>query len=142
MRAMRRSVTALIACSSAIAYSPSMISRDHLAKLAEALGGIPVWGSLPGSPSRLLGVRYGDVLVSVNGVRTSSIDEYFHARRRCDTSAKVVLFRDGQELSLTFDFDDRDAGAAALESVAEEVVAARLLPSEQPPARLCDDDEN
>lgn len=118
-----------------------MLSRDHLAKLAKALGGIPVWGSLPGSPSRLLGVRYGDVVLSVNGMRTSTIDEYFQARKRRTAAAEIVLFRDGQELSFTFQFDDREGEGVALESVAEEVVAARLLPSEAPPPRS-DDDEN
>jgi hypothetical protein len=86
-------------------------------------------------------VRYGDVLLSVNGVRTRTIDEYFQARKRRAGAAEVVLFRDGQELSFTFDFDDRRADEAALQSVAEEVVAARLLPSDAPPPRR-DDHEN
>lgn len=100
-----------------------------------------MWGSLPGSPSRLLGVRYGDVLLSVNGVRTRTIDEYFQARKQRAGAVEIVLFRDGQELSFNFDFDDRKADAAALQSVAEEVVAARLIPSDAPPPRP-DDDEN
>jgi S1-C subfamily serine protease len=111
-----------------------MMNREQLAKLAESLGGIPVWGVLPGSVSQRQGVRYGDVILSVNGIKTSNAEEYVEARSSRRDGADVVIFRNGEEVLLQLSFDE--AGAPTPErvaQVAQELAAARLLPSDAPP---------
>jgi len=107
-----------------------MMNREQLAKLAEALGGIPVWGVLPGSVSQRCGVRYGDVIISVNGIKTSNADEYVEARSARRDGADIVIFREGQEVLLRLSFDRPNAPTPdRVLQVAQELAAARLLPS-------------
>ena len=113
-----------------------MLSRNQLNKLAESLQGIPVWGCLPNSRAQRGGLRYGDVLISVNGVRTSSADDYLQARQLRDDVVQLVVFRDGAELSIDIELDPsqrREPTRDEVEAVAAEVVAARLMPTERPP---------
>jgi S1-C subfamily serine protease len=77
-----------------------LISRSSLSQLAGALSGLPVYGCLPGSPAERAGVRYGDVLLSVDGQPTPSWDAYLAARRSSGESIRVRLFRDGLELEV------------------------------------------
>jgi S1-C subfamily serine protease len=110
-----------------------MMNREQLAQLAESLGGVPVWGVLPGSVSQRCGVRYGDVILSVNGIRTSSADEYVEARGARSDGADIVIFRDGHELLLQLEFDAPSAPTPErVLQVARELAAARLLPSDAP----------
>jgi S1-C subfamily serine protease len=112
-----------------------MLSRSQLNQLAETLQGIPVWGCLPGSQAQRAGVRYGDVLLSVNGVPTPDVGEYVRARALRKDGVQLVIFRDGAELSLelTLHAEAREPTRAELEAVAAEIVAARMLPTERPP---------
>ena len=50
-----------------------MLPRKSLFALAKALEGLPVLGALEGTPAARAGVRYGDVLLEVNGVRTRTV---------------------------------------------------------------------
>lgn len=81
-----------------------MMSRQQLEHIAETVGGVPVLGCLPGSTAAEAGVRYGDIVVSVNGVATPSIDEYLEARKLRSDGFDLVLFRDGRHLSLFVPF--------------------------------------
>jgi C-terminal processing protease CtpA/Prc len=112
-----------------------MQSRNQLARLAETLAGIPVWGSLPGSLAHGAGVRYGDVVLSINGKRTANIDDYLDARNLRSDGAEVVIFRDGEQLTLRFEFDPREDAPRPqdLERVAAQLTEGRMLPSESPP---------
>jgi len=77
-----------------------MIDKTNLIRLAEALGGLPVYGCLPGSPAARAGVRYGDVLLSVDGYETPSWDAYLAARERSGDVLHLRLFREGSELEI------------------------------------------
>ena len=112
-----------------------MQSRNQLAQLAAALGGIPVWGCLPGSAAARLGVRYGDVILSVNGRPTPNVDDYIQARNDRPDGLLMVIFRDGREHTLEIALEGRATPLtrAQLERTADQVVAARLLPSERVP---------
>ncbi len=57
-----------------------MLSKAKLEQIAKVLEGIPVLGCLQGSPSERAGIRYGDVVLSVNGMKTSDMDLYSKAR--------------------------------------------------------------
>jgi len=81
-----------------------MMSRKQLEEIAETVGGVPVWGCLPGSTAAEAGVRYGDIVLSVNGVATPTINEYLEARKLRSDGFDLVLFRDGQRLSLFVPF--------------------------------------
>lgn len=64
-------------------------------------------------------MRYGDVLLSVDGHATPSWDAYIAARERSGASILLRLFREGQELEIEVPLDrdlqlDVDALAASL----------------------------
>lgn len=106
-----------------------MQSRVNLGKLASTLRGIPIWGCLPGSVAKEMGVRYGDILLSMNGRQTSNVDEYIEARNLSNKEAIVVVFRDGTEHTLRLVFRSNAVPAPQqLRNVAEELVNERMLP--------------
>jgi S1-C subfamily serine protease len=77
-----------------------MRSRADLARLAAALGGLPVLGCLEGSPAAEAGVRYGDVLLAINGNSTATWDDFIEARRVASKGFTARIFREGTELDI------------------------------------------
>ncbi|MFT3692705.1 MAG: PDZ domain-containing protein [Kofleriaceae bacterium] len=82
-----------------------MQSSEQLTKLAIALGGLPVLGCRPGSPAARAGVRYGDVLLTVNGIKTPDWATYIEARAVKKGEMTLQVFRSGEELELAMVFD-------------------------------------
>ena len=78
-----------------------MISPRSLERLAEIYGGIPILGSLPGTPAARNGLRYGDILVKVNDVRTAKVTDFFRARALDGEHMRVEYVRDGKHFTLT-----------------------------------------
>jgi predicted metalloprotease with PDZ domain len=74
-----------------------MIPRRSLFALAKALEGLPVLGALDGTPAARAGVRYGDVLISVNGMRTRTMGDYIEAKNLRNDGMSIVVFRAGNE---------------------------------------------
>jgi len=113
-----------------------MIRRQQLEQLAEAVQGIPVLGCLPGSTASEAGVRYGDIVLEVNGLRTLNIDDYLAGRQLRSDGMDLRLFRDGKEFSL-FVALRRVEGDAKWDVLAQMLADARLgLPSEALPKAL------
>ena len=72
-----------------------MIDRTELARLAAALGGLPVLACRPGSPAERAGIRTGDIVMSVNGMKTGDWNAFIEARARDNERMTVELIRDG-----------------------------------------------
>ena len=105
-----------------------MMSKRALCQLAKALEGLPVLGCLEGRPAARAGIRYGDVLLSVNGRRTKNFVDYLEARDLCPVGMDVVVFRDGVECELSLPFDDADSSPDTAALLAE-LAAKRLGPT-------------
>ncbi|MFT3710894.1 MAG: PDZ domain-containing protein [Archangium sp.] len=73
------------------------MSKEELMQLAAALKGLCVLGCLPGSPSDLAGLRYGDVVLEVNGVLTDDWAAFMKAVSGQRDTMSVRYFRDGEE---------------------------------------------
>ena len=82
-----------------------MIKRSELVDLAQVLGGLPVYGCLTGSPADRAGIRYGDILLSVDGRATPTWDAYIEARQSSGESIHVRLFRNGVEFEVDVPLD-------------------------------------
>lgn len=82
-----------------------MIPKKSLFELAKALEGIPILGSLANTPAARAGIRYGDVLLSVNGVRTKNFADYVEAKALRNDGMELVVFRTGEEQMKTLVFD-------------------------------------
>lgn len=78
-----------------------MISPRSLERLAEIYGGLPILGSLPGTPAARNGLRYGDILIKVNDVRTEKVTDFFRARALDGEHMRVEYVRDGKHFTLT-----------------------------------------
>jgi S1-C subfamily serine protease len=85
-----------------------MLSPSDLARLATALGGLPILGCLAGSPAQDAGIRYGDILLSLDGMPTSSWDEFLVARNQAGRVIVVRVFRQGQELDVALELRSPD----------------------------------
>lgn len=107
-----------------------MIPKKSLYAMAKALEGLPVLGSLSGTPAARAGIRYGDILLEVNGRRTTTMIEYIQARDLRDDGMDVVVFRAGERrvLSLTYDGGE----PAEPTSLLAEVVTMRIGPIDGP----------
>jgi S1-C subfamily serine protease len=102
-----------------------MLSPHDLSRLATALGGLPVLGCMAGSPAEEAGMRYGDILLSINGTKTGSLEEFLNARNRCDGRMVARVFRQGVELELAFEL--RPGKKTPLELL-EELKSRGILP--------------
>lgn len=93
-----------------------MIPKKSLFALAKALEGLPVLGALEGTPAARAGVRYGDVLLSVNGMRTKTVMDYVKAKNLRSDGMNIVVFRSGEETltELTYDEPPTKADPASL----------------------------
>lgn len=110
-----------------------MLKWDDVTRLASRLGGIPVLGCQPGSPADRAGVRYGDVLLAVNGVPTPDWGTYLEVRRGMVGPMRVELFRDGETLHLEMELDRSAAPDPA--RLLDELIERRTLPLEFGPRR-------
>lgn len=102
-----------------------MLDRNELHKLAAALGGLPVLFCRPGSPAEQAGVRYGDIVLSVNGVKTPDWATFIEARSKSSQRMELELFRDGATVKIEFALVAQppvDAPALLAELISEQIV--------------------
>ncbi|MGE0546262.1 MAG: PDZ domain-containing protein [Kofleriaceae bacterium] len=103
-----------------------MYDRNELNKLATALGGLPVLACRAGSPADEAGVRYGDILLAVNGVPTPDWGTFIEARAKDSKKMQLELFRGGEHLCLEIVL----APAAPMDprDLLSELIAERIVP--------------
>jgi len=85
-----------------------MQTPSELTFLADSLGGLPIMGCSSGSPASRAGLRYGDIVLTVEGVPTPSWAAFFQATRFVEPGRRfgergvcVRVFRQGTELELS-----------------------------------------
>ena len=106
-----------------------MVPKKSVFALAKALDGIPILGTLGGTPAARAGIRYGDILISVNGRRTHNFADYLEAKALRADGMTLVVFRTGAEKleELTYDESAPPVSPAA---VLAELITKRLTPTE------------
>lgn len=82
-----------------------MVAADlaGIARVAEVLGGIPVWEVFPESAAAQAGVRFGDVILSVNGTATPTFEAFLAAGAANLEDLEFRVFRNGSLLRLSRD---------------------------------------
>lgn len=83
-------------------------------------------GTLSGTPAARAGIRYGDVLISVNGMRTKTVGDYVEAKALRNDGMDIVVFRAGTERleALTYDEPGAPVDPAA---ILAELVTLRII---------------
>ena len=76
-------------------------SISDLRRLAKTLGGLVIYGCIPGSPAHRAGLRRGDILLRVNGHRACELQQYFAEGKDLPPRTKLTILRDGAELQVT-----------------------------------------
>lgn len=107
-----------------------MISRKQLEAIAETVGGVPVLGCLPGSTAAEAGVRYGDIVLGVNGMPSPTIDDYLQARKLRSDGFELRIFRAGTEFTVFVAFRPP---ADPLEALTAQLADGRYLAPESSP---------
>ena len=105
-----------------------MQHRDDLSRLAGKLGGLPVLGCRAGSPAALAGIRYGDIVLSVNGVPTPDWGTYIEARGLAKGEMVVEIFRGGEQVTHRLSLEQREP-VDPFELLAE-MIEQRVLPTD------------
>lgn len=82
-------------------------------------------GTLSGTPAARAGIRYGDVLISVNGVRTKTVSDYIEAKALRTDGMEIVVFRAGSETMETLVYDE-EASPADPAAIVAELVTMRI----------------
>lgn len=80
-----------------------MKSPREIQTIAKILGGVPILGVLPGSPAHQAGMRYGDIILRVNGLAASSFDRFLSAHRDSDGPIALEIFRNGETVCMDVD---------------------------------------
>lgn len=104
------------------------MKKDNLERLAATLGGLCLLGCLKGSPAARAGLRYGDVVLEVNGHATPSWSAYIDATRVRLPVMTVRIFRDGEEHIVEVPLDERPRTFDAMEMM-EAVAESGAMPA-------------
>jgi S1-C subfamily serine protease len=69
----------------------------NVSEMAKIYGGMPFLGALPDSPAEKAGLRWGDIVLAVNGLATPDCDAFVRARLVRERGATVRYVRNGVE---------------------------------------------
>lgn len=72
------------------------------------MNGIAILGALPGSPAEECGLKYGDVLLSVNGCAMSTVEDFLQARSSAQGTMEIMVRRGGHVMEFTLDVSKKE----------------------------------
>ncbi len=75
----------------------ALMSTPDCIKIASIYGGLAFLSCAPGSAAERAGLKPGDVVIAVNGVRTPDLDAFVDARKKRVDGATIRFLRNGQE---------------------------------------------
>lgn len=116
-----------------------MLSAQKIQQIADLEEGIPLWGTMPESPSARAGLQYGDIILQINEHRVKNITDYVEAlNARTSPQVRVGFLRNGERLEAELLMNDELPSLSALsfEKAAQHIVENRMIP------RIQDDDES
>lgn len=67
------------------------------------VNGIAILGALPGSPAEQCGLKYGDLLLSINGKSMSSVEDFLAARSAADGTMDLLVRRGNHVMEFSLD---------------------------------------
>lgn len=103
---------------------------SELNQIAKTMGGFVCMGCLKGSPADNAGVKYGDIVLSVNGKSTPDMQSFVDAKGLNDKGMDVVVFRGGKKHHLSFVYGERkETDPTAL---VMELSEMRVVPTTDP----------
>jgi S1-C subfamily serine protease len=105
-----------------------MKNPRELQTIANILGGVPILGVLPGSAAERAGLRYGDIVTRVNGLPTTTFNEFLSAHDRSVGPLSLEVFRNGEKLTFQMALrrrrsEDNDPSPTMRARVAQRVAA-------------------
>ncbi len=100
------------------------MNRAQLQRIASTLGGIAVWSTAENSLARAAGLRYGDVILSVNGQPTPRVGAYFRAKALSAERMTLTYFRLGRTHYVSVPIS-RVSSPPAAESSIQDFVSTR-----------------
>lgn len=84
-----------------------MKRRGTIQQIADTLGGIAVFGCIPGSPAERAGVLYGDIILAVDGRPVTTHIDYVERIRHSGDHLTILVFREGDEVEVELDMTER-----------------------------------
>lgn len=105
---------------------------EQLTQVANSLSGLPILGCASGSPAARAGLRYGDIVLSLNGAATPSWAAFFEASAAAEGPLSVRVFRQGRELELQLLLE---RGAQSPRAVLDAPSRGNVQPRENTPDR-------